>query len=216
MWWFTIFYGGDISKIVFPHCTEESIAIFLFSMPLLCQRLTDDIGSLMMICCVWKWKCRRVMFLSRFWSSWWSWWRWRWCMDIFHRWQWAGLVRCGVTRADHPSWSSSIIYTVIVMVIVIVSIMVIIIFGMIITIFVASISLWPSSSRSSSTWSSSTSTTTSSSSSSQVLFLLMRILSYTTTTATPHPLGSFHSALQYRRNIVLLKPRSLSLHCALE
>ena len=177
------------------------------------------------------------MFLSRFWSWWsssWSWWRWRWCMDIFHRWQWAGLVRCGVTRADHPSWSSSIIYTVIVMVIVIVNIMVmayqhiptrmvIIIFGMIITIFVASISLWPSSSRSSSTWSSSTSTTTSSSSSSsQVLFLLMRILSYTTTTATPHPLGSFHSALQCRRNIgnsatvVLLNPRSLSLHCALE
>ena len=144
-------------------------------------------------------------------------------MDIFHRWQWAGLVRCGVTRADHPSWSSSIIYTVIVMVIVIVNIMVIIIFGMIITILVASISLWPSSSRSSSTWSSSTSTTTSSSSSSsQVLFLLMRILSYTTTTATPHPLGSFHSALQCRRNIgnsatvVLLNPRSLSLHCALE
>ena len=137
-------------------------------------------------------------------------------MDIFHRWQWAGLVRCGVTRADHPSWSSSIIYTVIVMVIVIVNIMVIIIFGMIITIFVASISLWPSSSRSSSTWSSSTSTTTSPSlSSSQVLFLLMRILSYTTTTATPHPLGSFHSALQCRRNIVLLHPRSLSLHCAL-
>ena len=40
----------------FQNCLFQPIAIFLMSLPLLCQRLTDDIGSLiirlMMICCV--------------------------------------------------------------------------------------------------------------------------------------------------------------------